>query len=131
MVKVHFHNASNSIRQVKMLKAVEEYIPELLPFVHVAYTAPPILLGDGEQVLSAEGVQQGDPLGPLLFCLSIHKIVFSLSSEFIVFYLYDGTLGGSFEDLQADLHRIEVEGQALGHTARGTLPFLHGRSTCL
>ena len=65
-------------------------------------------------MLSAEGVQQGDPLGPLLFCLSIHKIVSSLSSEFIVFYLDDGTLGGSFEDLQADLHRIEVEGHALG-----------------
>jgi hypothetical protein len=97
-----------------MLKAVEEYIPELLPFVYAAYSAPSVLLWDGEQVLSAEGVQQGDPLGPLLFCLSIHKIVSSLSSEFIVFYLDDGTLGGSFEDLQANLHRIEVEGHALG-----------------
>ena len=96
-----------------MLKAMEEYIPELLPFVYAAYSAPSVLLWDGEQVLSAEGVQQGDRLGPLLFCLFIHKIVSSLSSEFIVFYLDDGTLGGSFEDLQADLHRIEVEGQAL------------------
>ena len=62
------------------------------------------------QVLSAEGIQQGDPLGSMLFCLGIHNLVSSLSSEFRVFYLDDGTIGGSLEDIQADLRRIEVQG---------------------
>ena len=82
--------------------------------MHAAYSTPSTLLWNGKQVLSAEGIQQGDPLGPMLFCLTIHKLVSSLSSEFSVFYLDDGTLGGNFEDLQADLHRMGVEGEALG-----------------
>ena len=66
------------------------------------------------QVVSAEGIQQGDPLGPMLFCLGIHNMVSSLSSEFKAFYLDDGTLGGSVEDMVADLRRIEDQGKALG-----------------
>ena len=114
MVKVDFQNAFNTILRDKMLKAIGEYIPDLLPYVHAAYSIPSTLLWSGEQVISAEGIQQGDPLGPMLFCLTIHKLVSSLSSEFSVFYLDDGTLGGNFEDLQADLHRMGVEGEALG-----------------
>ena len=45
------------------------------------------------QILSAEDIQQGDPLGPMLFCLGIHKLVSALSSEFNVFYFDDGTIG--------------------------------------
>ena len=66
------------------------------------------------QVSSAEGIQQGDPLGPMLFCLGIHNLVSSLSSEFTVFYLDDGTIGGSFEDFESDLLKIENQGKALG-----------------
>ena len=66
------------------------------------------------QVLSAEDIQQGDPLGPMRFCLGTHKLVSSLSSEFSVFYLDNGTIGGNFKDLQADLGVIESEGKALG-----------------
>ena len=33
---------------------------------------------------SSEGVQQGDPLGPLLFCLVIQPLIEQLTSEFVV-----------------------------------------------
>jgi hypothetical protein len=52
-------------------------------------------------------VQQGDPLGPLLFCLAIHDIISNLKSEFSAFYLDDGTLAGSLEDVKADLANIK------------------------
>ena len=45
-------------------------------------------------LLSEEGVQQGDPLGPLLFCLATLPIVKRLSSPLNMWYLDDGTLGG-------------------------------------
>jgi hypothetical protein len=38
------------------------------------------------------GVQQGDPLGPVLFCLALHPVIKSLKSEFNVWYLDDGVL---------------------------------------
>ena len=50
----------------------------------------------------------------MLFCLTIHKLVCSLSSELKIFFLDDGTIGGNLEDLQTDLQRIEDQGQALG-----------------
>ena len=114
VVKVDFQNAFNSIRRDRLLKAVEDHIPDLLPFVYSAFSSPSILMwGDG-QLLSTEGIQQGDPLGPMLFCLGIHKLVSSLSSEFCIFYLDDGTIGGNFEELQANLEKIEDHEKALG-----------------
>ena len=50
----------------------------------------------------------------MLFCLTIHELVSSLSSELNVFYLDDGTIGGSLEDLRADVRKIEKQGKALG-----------------
>ena len=116
LLKIDFKNAFNSIRRDKMFEAVEAYIPELLPFVHSVYSAPSTLLWDGDQILSSEGVQQGDPLGPMLFCLTIHGLVSSIGSEFKVFYLDDGTMGGDLEDLSADLRNIEEHGRTIGLT---------------
>ena len=60
-------------------------------------------------VLSSEGVQLGDQLGPLLFCLMIHKLCNKLSSDFSTSYLDDGTFGGNREDIVKELLMIEEE----------------------
>ena len=50
-----------------------------------------------------ESMQQGDPLGPLQFCLTIHPLVSHLRSVFRVsLYLEDGTLGNLVEDVLSD-----------------------------
>ena len=49
-------------------------------------------------------MQQGDPLGPLLFCLVLHQQSLHLRYDFQVLYLDDVTLGGSCEDLIHDIH---------------------------
>ena len=59
---------------------------------------------------SCEGVQQGDPLGPLLFCVAVQDLIRSLCSEFCVFYLDDGTLGGPLDVVSSDLHLMERQG---------------------
>ena len=48
----------------------------------------------------------------MLFCLGIHDLVSSLSSEFNVFYLDDRTIG-DLQDLENDLARIESVGKSL------------------
>jgi hypothetical protein len=94
IIKVDFENAFNSVRCDKMLCAVKKFIPDLLPYVYSAYSTESVLLWDDVEITSSEGIQQGDPIGPLLFCLSIQDLVSSLKSEYKVFYLDDGTIGG-------------------------------------
>ena len=75
ILKIDFRNAFNSIRRDKMLLSVLEHVPEIYPLVFSAYRNPSYLFFDNNIVESAEGVQQGDPLGPLLFSLTIHHLL--------------------------------------------------------
>ena len=94
VLKLDFKNAFNTLCRDKMLRAVQTFIPVLLPFVHSFYSAPSSLCWGDKIIQSMEGVQQGDPLGPLLFCLTIHPLVFLLKSELSIWYLDDGTIEG-------------------------------------
>ena len=96
-----------------MLAAVKDSAPELFKFILSAYANPSALYCGDQVIMSSEGVQQGDPLDPLLFCLTIQPLVLKLSSEFKVFYLDDGTLGGSLQDVLHDLKLVEKEAGAL------------------
>ena len=113
-VKVDFANTFNSLHRDKMLCAVEQHTPILLPFVHSSYSTSSLLFWGDKVLESSEGVQQGDPLGPLLFCLSIHSLTSRLVSDFKVFYLDDGTLGGSCSDAIQDLSMVEAVAAELG-----------------
>ncbi len=64
--------------------------------------------------MSREGVQQGGPLDPLLFCLTIHELTTQLESDLCMFYLDDGTLGGSPEGVLCDLQLVEQGAADLG-----------------
>ena len=87
-------------------------MPELLPLVTSAYGSPSSLFFGKDIIWLSEGVQQGDPIGPLLFCLTIHDMVQQLCSEVNVFFLDDSTLGGSLEEVLLDLD-LEVLGSRL------------------
>ena len=79
-LKLDFTNAFNSIHRDKVLEAASEHLPSLFNYVLSSYGAPSFLSYGDHLLLSEEGVQQGDPLGPLLFCLAILPIVERLSS---------------------------------------------------
>ena len=97
-----------------MLQAVQNFAPDLLPFVHSSYSSSSSLFWSDKIIQSAEGVQQGNPLGPLLFCLTIHPLVSQLKSELCVWYLDDGTIGGAAEDVKRDLEVIVCKGAVQG-----------------
>ena len=92
----------------------EIYLWELLDFVYSAYAQPSYLYCEDHVIHSSEGIQQGDHLGPLLFCLTIHPMLLKLHSELKFFYLDDGTLGGSLEDVLCNLKLVERKAVALG-----------------
>ena len=114
IMKFDFRNAFNSLRRDKMVAAVEELVPELLPLVLSAYSSPSSLFFGEEIIQSSEGVKQGDSLGPLPFCLTIHNMVEQLHSETNLFYLDDGTLGGSMDEVLVDFQTVEQSAGELG-----------------
>ena len=107
ILKLDFKNAFNNILRDRMLKAVMELAPDLFPLVHSAYSSPSLLFWGDKLLQSAEGMQQGDPFGPLLFCLTINHLVLQMRSEFCAWYLDDGTLGDSSDDVLDDLQVVE------------------------
>ena len=114
IMKFDFRNAFNSLRRDKMVTAVEELVLELLPLVLSAYGSPSSLFFGEVVIQSSKGVQQGDPLGPLLFCLTTHNMVQQLRSELNLFYLDDGTLGGSLDEVLVDFQKVEQSAGELG-----------------
>ena len=67
VVKLDFTNAFNSIRRDAMLSAVSNTLPQIYKFFWASYNAHSSLQFGDISIISAEGVQQGDPLGLLLF----------------------------------------------------------------
>ena len=111
MLKFDFQNAFNSIRRDLILKEVLVKAPKVYP---LTYSAPSFLFYGNSTIIFAEGVQQGDPLGPLLFCLGIHYLISSLQSQFRVFFPDDWTLGGTLVEVSADLALIKSQAPLLG-----------------
>lgn len=107
ILKLDFSNAFNSIRRDKVLEAVQAFCPDLYSLVYSSYSAPSLLFWGESTIESREGVQQGDPLGPLLFCLAIHRHCGQLRSPLRVMYMDDVSVGGALDDVLHDLHVIK------------------------
>ncbi|XP_055339287.1 uncharacterized protein LOC129588896 [Paramacrobiotus metropolitanus] len=109
IVKVDFRNAFNTVSREVVLDAVKSHFPEYFAFFQSAYGHHSSLF-IGEHVMSSEsGLQQGDPLGPLLFCLALQAVILTLNTELNAWYLDDGTLGGLPESVQENFARV-IEG---------------------
>ncbi|GAU91757.1 hypothetical protein RvY_03953 [Ramazzottius varieornatus] len=114
LLKLDSINAFNTIRRDVLIQIVHDTVPMYLPFVWQSYRRPSKLVY-GEHVLeSASGVQQGDPLGPLLFCLVIERLTKSLTSPLNAWYLDDGTIGGDVDCVVSDLQIVMTKGLEQG-----------------
>lgn len=107
ILKLDFKNAFNSVYRNAVIHSVQINCPTLMPFVLQCYKDPTYLMFGEHPIRSESGVQQGDPLGPLLFCASIHQdIVLQLQSPLNIWYLDDGTIGGSPDEVLGDLQLV-------------------------
>jgi len=97
-----------------MLDEVAEHLPAYFHFISAAYSSPSHLFFRDHLIPSQRGVQQGDPLGPALFPLTLHPIVSAITNELNIWYLDDGTVAGAPEELLESFHLIREKGREIG-----------------
>jgi hypothetical protein len=114
VVKLDYSNAFNSLRRDSLLEAVAKDLPELYRFAYDSYANYPILQHGTYSITSEEGPQQGDPLGPLEFCLAVQPLLKSLQSPFSLGYLDDFTFAGPAYCVAGDVRQISDSSQQLG-----------------
>ena len=107
-----FTNAFNSISRQTMFGKFRCHLPGLSAWMESCSSCRPLLLLGKDIIHSCCGVQQGDPLGPLGFALTLHPIIKRIRAEvpFLAlnaWYIDDGTLVGSTQDLSAALHIVD------------------------
>lgn len=92
LIKLDIRNVFNTLERDVLSRELKKHIASLLPFLHQVYSHPSNFYFDDNLIISQVGVQQGDPLRPLIFSLAIHKVITEIKSPFSVWY--DGTIEG-------------------------------------
>ena len=118
MLKIDFTNAFNLVDRQTFINEVETNLPSIYNWVVYCYGIESILDYDGFTIQSSCGVQQCDPLGPLLFALALNTLVAKINSScslaLHIWFFDDGTLIGSKVDLLKTLDILSTEGKQSG-----------------
>ncbi len=83
-----------------------ERAPLIYNFCHLSYGESSVLRFGGEEILSSEGCQQGDPLGPVLFALALQPALAAVSLPLSLGYLDDVSMGGPHVQVVVEFNRF-------------------------
>ena len=120
-LKLDFANAFNTVDREAFLKEVRRRMPGLAPWVDFCYSRPSKLVFGAHTIASECGVQQGDPLGPLLFALALQPVLQELASsrvpgglELVFSYLDDLCLAGEASAVASALSTLKARCTDIG-----------------
>ena len=109
LLKIDMKNTFNDCSRSAFFSHVANDFPEISSWVRWCYSHPAELRFGSWHILASSGVQQGDPLGPLLFSLVLMQFIDHVKLHnlvaFHLWYLDDGTFIGSRSSL---LHLSKV-----------------------
>lgn len=91
--------------ELKFVKFLKKNVQVCFHLFHNAKVTKSFLCYGQNIIMSEEGVQQGDPFGPLLFCLVIQPIINNITSPVNAWYLDYGSVGGAFDSVLEDLKK--------------------------
>ena len=117
LVKLDFANAFNCVSRQVALREVAAKFPGLARFATWCYQMPSSLRFGSFTLESQTGVQQGDPLGPLLFAAAIHPLASTLRAQGLdlaIHYLDDGVLAGDLGAVAAALAHVQQQASSMG-----------------
>lgn len=105
LLKLDFKNAFNTVSRQQVLDECSAHFPSIGRWATWLYRAQSHLKFGTVTLQSAAGVQQGDPLGPLLFATALQTLASELRAmvDFAAFYLDDGILAGDVPSVAAAL----------------------------
>jgi hypothetical protein len=111
IVLIDFKNAFNTVSRDVALSNFNRLLPELYPYMLAIYGIESHLWFSIDNsysfILSSEGAQQGDPLGPLFFAVAIIPLLEELQSQ-----LHNGYINAYIDDL-TQLAKFENQCQAI------------------
>jgi hypothetical protein len=113
-LRVDAANVFNAVSRAEILERVREQAPPAARFVQASYGKQPYVVAGTTLLLSRQGMDQGDPLGMLLFALSIQPLVLRIQSEcdleLNLWYADDDTLVGSVAEVAKAYQILKDEG---------------------
>ena len=110
---IDFKNAFNEVNREAVLLAVRDKLPAIFPWVFSCYSIAAPLFVDSDVIYATSGVQQGDPLGPLLFSLVLQPFLLHIKDNFHVHvgaYLDDVTICGPQQSVLQILQYLRRDG---------------------
>ena len=123
IVLFDFKNAFNEIIRKKAFEEMTTHFPQLLGYYKNFYMVPSRVFynnfTDYDYLMSEEGSQQGDPLGPLIFALGAHPLFKALSEKvgsdgFVKTYIDDCTSVASTDKSIEIINYIREHGPEYG-----------------
>ena len=117
LLKVDFQNAFNSVDRFALLSETRAAFPGLACWVDWCYSSASVLRFGKHTIPSTRGIQQGDPLGPLLFSAALQPALRKTAQcpvELCFSYLDDAVLAGRADAVAAAFRVLQHEAAVAG-----------------